>query len=102
MPPTILTKKDGTKRLTWLLPNVVCADMLQQFLDEVDVFAVVSELKDGFARVTVNYAANKSHHVDFAVLLFERWFEPVVALNKCLEPKKEPPRGRRRPQPKAT
>lgn len=103
MPPTIIEKKDGSKRLTWLLPNAEFADVFARFMDEVNVFTILAELKDGFVRVTVNYGPTQEANVKFALHLFEPWFENVIALNKCLVPRKEPARAPRRPsKPRAS
>lgn len=97
MLPVVITKSDGSKRLSWLLPNTGYADTLLRFFDEVNVFAVAAELKDGYVRVTVDYKPSQEPQVDFAIFLFKPWFDQAIALNKCLSPRIEPARGPRRP-----
>jgi hypothetical protein len=103
MLPTVITKSDGSKRLSWLLPNAGYADSLLRFFDEVGIFAVPAELKDGYVRVTVDYKLSQEPQVDFAIFLFKPWLAQAIALNKCLSPRIEPVRGPRRPsKPKRT
>lgn len=80
--PVVHQNKDGSYKLSWLLPNTYFADRLQELLAEVGLVGNVWPLKSGQARLVCQYGQEKLLEVNFVCFLYGQKSRHIKTLNQ--------------------
>lgn len=80
--PVVTQQKDGSYKLSWLLPNTYYADRLQELLQEVGLSGNTWPLKSGQARLVCTYESERVLDALFVCFLFTRKMQQFKQLNQ--------------------